>query len=50
MTRIIWNYDASFVALVVELDGPYVTADRRLFDHARTLPRVRHLSRVGSLP
>jgi predicted nucleic acid-binding protein len=42
-------YDASFVALAVELDCPYVTADRRLFDRARTLPRVRHLSRVGSL-
>jgi predicted nucleic acid-binding protein len=28
---------------------PYITADRRLYDRARTLPRVRHLSRVGSL-
>lgn len=42
-------YDASFLALAVELDCPYVTADRHLFDRARTLPRVRHLSRVGSL-
>jgi predicted nucleic acid-binding protein len=42
-------YDASFLALAVELDCPYVTADRRLFDRTRTLPRVRHLSRVGSL-
>lgn len=42
-------YDASFLALAVELDCPYVTADRRLFDRSRTLPRVRHLSRVGSL-
>ena len=42
-------YDASFVSLAVELDCPYVTADRRLFVRARTLPRVRHLSRVGSL-
>ncbi len=42
-------YDASFLALSVELDCPYVTADRRLFDRARSLPRVRHLSRVGSL-
>lgn len=42
-------YDASFIALAVELDCPYVTADRRLFDRARALPRVRHLSRVGSL-
>ncbi len=42
-------YDASFVALAVELDCPYITADRRLHDRARTLPRVRHLSRVGSL-
>ena len=42
-------YDASFIALAVELDCAYVTADRRLYDRARTLPRVRHLSRVGSL-
>jgi predicted nucleic acid-binding protein len=43
-------YDASFLALAVELDCPYITADRRLFERARTLPRVRHLSRIGSLP
>jgi predicted nucleic acid-binding protein len=43
-------YDASFVALAVELDCPYITADRRLFERARTLPRVRHLSRIGPLP
>jgi predicted nucleic acid-binding protein len=42
-------YDASFVALAVELDCPYITADRRLYARARTVPRVRHLSRVGSL-
>jgi predicted nucleic acid-binding protein len=42
-------YDASFVGLAVELDCPYVTADRRLFDRARALSRVRHLSRVGAL-
>lgn len=42
-------YDASFLALAVELDCPYVTADRRLFDRTRALPRVRHLSRVGPL-
>ena len=42
-------YDASFIALAVELDCPYITADRRLYDRARGLPRVRHLSRVGSL-
>jgi predicted nucleic acid-binding protein len=42
-------YDASFIALATELDCPYITADRRLYDRARTLPRVRHLSRVGSL-
>lgn len=39
-------YDASFIALAVELDCPYVTADRGAYDRAR----VRHLSRVGSLP
>ncbi len=43
-------YDASFLALAVELDSPFITADRRLFDRARILPRVRHLSRVGKLP
>ena len=47
MTPIIWNYDASFVALAVETGWSYVTADRRLFDRARVLPRIRHLSRVS---
>jgi predicted nucleic acid-binding protein len=42
-------YDASFIALAVELDCPYITSDRRLYDRARGLPRVRHLSRVGAL-
>lgn len=42
-------YDASFVALAVELDCPYITADRRLYERARSFPRVRHLSRVGAL-
>ncbi|HYB72755.1 MAG TPA: type II toxin-antitoxin system VapC family toxin [Candidatus Sulfotelmatobacter sp.] len=42
-------YDASFLALAVELDCPLITADRRLFDHVQALPRVRHLSRVGAL-
>jgi predicted nucleic acid-binding protein len=42
-------YDASFLALAVELDCPFVTADRRLFDHTRTLEQVRHLSRVGPI-
>lgn len=42
-------YDASFLALAVELDCPCITADRRLFESTRTIPRVRHLSRVGSL-
>jgi len=43
-------YDASFLALAVELDCPYVTADRRVFERTRNVPRVRHLSRVGVLP
>lgn len=43
-------YDASFLALAVEIDAPYITADRRFFDRARTVPRVRHLSRIGSIP
>jgi predicted nucleic acid-binding protein len=43
-------YDASFLALAVELDCPLITADHRLFERTRTHPRVRHLSRVGKLP
>ena len=43
-------YDASFLALAIELDCPYITADRRFFERTRALPRVRHLSRVGPLP
>jgi predicted nucleic acid-binding protein len=43
-------YDASFLALAAELDCPYITADRRLFERTRTLARVRHLARVGALP
>ena len=42
-------YDASFLALAIELDCPLVTADRPFFDRTRSLPRVRHLSQVGSL-
>jgi predicted nucleic acid-binding protein len=42
-------YDASFLALAVELDCPFVTADQRLFDRTRTLHQVRHLSRVGPI-
>jgi len=42
-------YDASFLALAVELDCPFITADRRFFERARSLPRVRHLSSVGAL-
>jgi len=42
-------YDASSLALAVELDCPLVTADQRLFHHTRSLQRVRHLSRVGSI-
>jgi predicted nucleic acid-binding protein len=42
-------YDASFLALAVELDCPLITADRPFFNRTRSLPRVRHLSKVGSL-
>lgn len=43
-------YDASFLALAVELGCPFITADGRLFERAKALPQVRHLSRVGALP
>jgi predicted nucleic acid-binding protein len=42
-------YDASFLALAVELDCPLITADRSFFDRARSLPRVRHLAKIGPL-
>jgi predicted nucleic acid-binding protein len=42
-------YDASFLALAVELNCPFVTADQCLFDHTHSLQRVRHLSRVGTI-
>ncbi len=42
-------YDASFLALAVELDCLLITADRRLFERAKSLPRLRHLARTGSL-
>lgn len=41
-------YDASFVALAAELDCPFVTADRRLFEQTRALPMVVHLSQVAT--
>lgn len=43
-------YDASFLALAVELDCLFITADRHLFERVRAIPHVRHLSRVGNLP
>ena len=42
-------YDASFLALAVELNCPLVTADGPFWNRAKSLPRVRHLSRVGTL-
>ncbi len=42
-------YDASFLVLAVELDCPFITADRHLFERAHKLPGVRHLSKVGTL-
>jgi predicted nucleic acid-binding protein len=41
-------YDASFVALALELDCPFVTADHGLYGRTRTLPQVRHLAQAGS--
>ncbi len=43
-------YDASFLALAEELDCDFVTADRRLYESTRRLPRVRHLSTLGESP
>ena len=42
-------YDASFLALAVELGCPCVTADRQFFERTRRLDQVRHLSQVGSI-
>jgi predicted nucleic acid-binding protein len=42
-------YDASFVALALELDCPFVTADRRLHERARALPQVRHLMEIDAI-
>ncbi len=42
-------YDASFLALAVELDCLFVTADRPFFNRARSLARVRHLTKIGTL-
>jgi predicted nucleic acid-binding protein len=42
-------YDASFLALAVELDCPLITADRLFFERTQSLSRVRHLSKVGNL-
>jgi len=42
-------YDASFLAFAVELDCPLITADRRFFELTQSLPRIRHLSKVGNL-
>ncbi len=42
-------YDASFLALAVELDCPLITADGPFYERARSLPRIRHLSKVGRL-
>jgi predicted nucleic acid-binding protein len=42
-------YDASFLALAVELDCPLIAADRLFFERTQSLSRVRHLSKVGNL-
>ena len=42
-------YHASFLALALELDCPLITADGRFFDRTQSLPRVRHLSKLGAL-
>jgi len=42
-------YDASFLALAIELDCLLITADGRFFNRIKSLPRVRHLSKVGVL-
>ena len=42
-------YDASFLALALELGCPFISADTRLFERAKGFPQARHLSRVGTL-
>jgi predicted nucleic acid-binding protein len=42
-------YDASFLALAVELNCLLITADRPFFERTCELPRVRHLSKIGAL-
>ena len=42
-------YDASFLALALDLGCPFVTADRALFKRTQTLPQVRHLEHVGQI-
>lgn len=42
-------YDASFVALALELDCEFVTADHKLYERTRTLPHVRHLAQPGRI-
>ena len=42
-------YDASFLVLAVELDCALITADGPFFDRTRSLPRVRHLFKIGRL-
>lgn len=37
-------YDASFIALAEHHDCSFVTADRKLYEKVRGLPRVHHLS------
>jgi len=42
-------YDASFLALAVELDCMFVTADERLIEQTHSHQRGRDLSRIGSI-
>ncbi|MGH9399817.1 MAG: type II toxin-antitoxin system VapC family toxin [Thermoanaerobaculia bacterium] len=42
-------YDASFVALAEQLDCTFVTADQKLHDRVRQLPRVQHLSALADV-
>ena len=39
-------YDASYLALALEADAPFVTADKELYEKGKTIAKVIHASEV----